>query len=77
MNRARLGHQAVALLNGSILAIGGSSLPEEDGNFTESALLSSCEIYLNGTWYYSANLTYPRANFQVKAHKHQPWVLQQ
>ena len=65
MNQARTGHQGVALKNGSIMAIGGSSTPQEDGTWNETNLLISCELYINGTWQNSSNLTYPRADFQV------------
>ena len=70
MSQPRLGHQGVALLNGSIMAIGGSTVPEEDGSWNESSLLTSCEMFVNGTWYPSSNLTHPRANFQVQTHEH-------
>lgn len=51
------------------MAIGGSTLPEQDGSWNESSLLTSCEMFVNGTWYNSSNLTHPRANFQVSLHR--------
>ena len=65
LNQARLGHGGIAMANGSILAIGGSTQPVQDGSWNESALLQSCEVYTDGTWYNSSSLIHPRAHFQV------------
>ena len=68
LNQPRLAHQGVALLNGSVMAIGGSTVPQQDGTWNESTLLNSCEVLVDGVWYNSSNLTHPRANFQVGRH---------
>jgi len=67
MNQARFAHKALPLVNGSVLVMGGSALPDADGKWQESSLLASCEIWdpVSETWTLVKNMTYARANFQV------------
>ena len=65
MNTARYAFTATVLQNGSVLVVGGAQLPNSESTWDNSQLLASCELYVNGTWYPSSNLTYPRAGHQV------------
>ena len=65
MNDARYAFTATNMTNGKILVAGGAQLPNTDTTWQSSNLLSSCEIYSNGVWTYTGNLSFPRAGHQV------------
>ena len=67
MNDARYAFTATNLTNGSILVAGGAQLPNTDDSWVSSGLLASCEIYTNGSWTFTGNLTFARAGHQVES----------
>lgn len=66
MNRARYASTATVLSNGSVLVTGGAQEPNAGADWTNAQLLSSCEIYNNGTWYTTGSLHIARADHEVR-----------
>lgn len=69
MSYARYAFTSTVLQNGSVLVIGGAQLANSDSTWENSQLLGSCELYVNGTWYRTGSLTFPRAGHQVTLHR--------